>query len=88
MSKQHQKPAPAPAPIASEDDASKVPTLPPPPPEAPAVTTHAVAAGRSVTSMRGILGPGAVVQARDFGDDGEASLAALVANGCVVEVTK
>lgn len=43
-----------------------------------------VAPGRSVTSLRGLLGPGTVVSARDFAC-GEESLQALIDCGAVVK---
>lgn len=84
--------APAASPTAETPGAPPAPPEPPAKPTeeaAPAAATLApyVAVGKSVTSKRGILGPGKRVHAADFGkgQKGEDNLRALLASGAVVE---
>lgn len=73
---------PEPAPVAATEE----PPAPasPAPKETPGEPVHKVAPGKALTSLRGILGPGTVVFARDFAG-GEPNLEELVTKGHVVK---
>lgn len=53
--------------------------------EGPSLVTLVVAEGRSVTSLRGILGEGAVVSSRDF-FHGDNDISVLIQGGVLHEV--
>lgn len=69
-------------PAANQPNAADAGTTPPEADTAPQGPRYAVAKGKSLTSKRGLLGPGAEVSARDFGG-GQERLDALVDAGAV-----